>query len=118
MRRYVILTHDHPFLHWDLMVECGDVLRTWRLTTPPSANDDVPAEPIEDHRLHYLNYEGPVSGNRGFVTRWDAGLVESMQEDSGEVRVELTGEKLGGELRLQRRATGEWICRYWPRGPG
>ena len=27
MPRYVILEHDHPVLHWDLMLEAGGVLQ-------------------------------------------------------------------------------------------
>ena len=64
MPRYVILEHDHPFLHWDLMLEAGDALRTWRLLAPPSAAEPVPAQDLARHRKHYLDYEGPVSGNR------------------------------------------------------
>src|SRR5436305_12258768 len=63
MTRYVILAHDHPFLHWDLMLEHDGSLRTWRLATPPVADQDVAAEELADHRLAYLDYEGPVSGN-------------------------------------------------------
>ncbi len=27
--RFAILNHDHPFLHWDLLLEDGDRCRTW-----------------------------------------------------------------------------------------
>ena len=36
MPRFVILEHDHPRLHWDLMLQTGDALRTWRLASPPT----------------------------------------------------------------------------------
>lgn len=78
MPRFVILEHDHPELHWDLMLETGDVLRTWRLAEPPTAiGQSIRAIPIADHRTMYLDYEGPVSGNRGTVNRWDAGRFET-----------------------------------------
>ena len=35
MPRFVILEHDHPVVHWDLMLEAGEALRTWRLAAPP-----------------------------------------------------------------------------------
>ena len=76
MPRYVILTHDHPFLHWDLMLEQGGVLRTWRLLAEPAAGQTVAAERLADHRVAYLDYEGPVRGDRGIVKRWDCGSYD------------------------------------------
>src|SRR5262245_64668801 len=114
MRRYVILTHDHPYLHWDLMLEVDGALRTWRLSAPPEPEFDVAAEPLGDHRLAYLDYEGPVSGDRGYVTRWDAGIVEWLYDDANAMRVRLSGEKLDGELTLQASDDGMLKCRYFP----
>jgi hypothetical protein len=71
--RFVILEHDHPFLHWDLLLEFGDVLRSWRLRTPVVTQQWIHAESLPDHRCVYLDYEGPVSGNRGYVKRCYAG---------------------------------------------
>ncbi|HEV2948633.1 MAG TPA: DNA polymerase ligase N-terminal domain-containing protein [Gemmataceae bacterium] len=82
MLRYVILEHDWPQKHWDFMLEVGDVLQTWRLRTAPVANMDISAEKTFDHRLMYLDYEGPVSGHRGSVVRWDAGLYQVIVEES------------------------------------
>ena len=73
MSRYVILEHDHPSRHWDLMLESGEVLRTWRLASCPVAGASVAAEAAPDHRRLYLDYEGPISGGRGHVFRWDSG---------------------------------------------
>ena len=78
MPRYVILTHDWPFLHWDLLLEDGDKLLAWRLLQEPTANIPVSAEVLPDHRLLYLDYEGPVSGDRGTVYQWDSGTCESL----------------------------------------
>jgi hypothetical protein len=68
MPQFVLLAHDWPTPHLDLMLSAGGVLKTWRLAAWPGA-----AEPIADHRLHYLDYEGPVSGGRGTVRRVLAG---------------------------------------------
>ena len=68
-RRFAILRHDHPFLHWDLLLEAGPVALTWRLLRPPLQRELIAAESLPDHRLLYLDYEGPVSGNRGCVRR-------------------------------------------------
>jgi len=112
MRRYVILTHDHPRLHWDLMLEADGALRTWRLSGPPKSDTEVPAEPLGDHRLAYLDYEGPVSGNRGYVTRWDAGVLEWLSEDQESPRVRVKGERLNGELTLEPGPGGKLVCKY------
>jgi hypothetical protein len=91
MPRYVILQHDHPFLHWDLMLETGPVLRSWRLLSPPALNTPIPATALGDHRLVYLDYEGPVSGNRGTVTQWDRGDYEQVEESEQRLVVRLRG---------------------------
>jgi DNA polymerase Ligase (LigD) len=101
MNRFVILEHDHPELHWDLMLECGDALRTWRLVAPPCAPGEVAAVPLGDHRKTYLGYEGPVSGDRGHVKRWDRGTYEMLPADGGgRIRVRLAGERIDGVVTL------------------
>ncbi|MEX0725219.1 MAG: DNA polymerase ligase N-terminal domain-containing protein [Planctomycetaceae bacterium] len=113
MPRYVVLTHDHPALHWDLMLECGDVLRTWRLNTPPVEGEIVLAEAIPDHRRMYLDYEGPVSHNRGTVSRWDCGSYEGDVDDDNRIEIDVRGEKLSGRLSLNRRdAANVWELEY------
>jgi hypothetical protein len=108
MPRYVILEHDHPHLHWDLMLEAGQMLRTWRLDAPPRAGATVGAEPSFDHRPLYLDYEGPVSGNRGHVVRWDAGTFTAEEENADPLRLHLTGGRLRGTAVLGRTADGTW----------
>lgn len=97
MPRFVVLSHDWPEPHLDLLLEAGPVLRAWRLHGEPGAA--VPAEPNADHRTLYLDYEGPVSGGRGTVTRWDAGTFEWVEGGPGVV-VELRGARLTGRYAL------------------
>jgi hypothetical protein len=108
MPRYVLLEHDYPVLHWDFMLEAGDVLRTWRLAMSPQPGSCIPAEPLADHRRQYLEYEGPVSGGRGHVTRWDAGSFTWQADEPGRVAVTLEGERLRGSAVLSRDAAGGW----------
>ena len=56
MPRFVILEHDHPVLHWDLMLEADGVLQTWRLAQPPALACVIDASAIDDHRLFYLEF--------------------------------------------------------------
>ena len=88
MPRYVILRHDWPEPHFDLLLEAGPVLKAWRLPAEPTPGEWVPAEPNADHRRLYLDYDGPVSGGRGEVSRyaageWDDGDVELRQDAEG-----------------------------------
>lgn len=105
MARFVILEHDYPHLHWDFMLEAGPVLKTWRLDRMPTEkNEEIRAEVLGDHRLAYLEYEGPLSGDRGQVMRRDQGTYEielgSLTEDY--VVVRLLGAKLQGRATLRR----------------
>jgi len=100
MPRFVILEHDHPHLHWDLMLEQEGVLRTWRLAAPPG-QPQTAAEPLVDHRLDYLGYEGPVSGNRGTVRRWDEGSYDVEEERPGWLLLWFEGRRLQGRAVLE-----------------
>ena len=102
MSRFVILTHDHPSLHADFLLENGSSCRTWRLLKSPDKPGDIPAEVIADHRPMYLAYEGPVSGNRGTVTQCDAGTFEWLVNGNDLVEVRLAGRRLIGFARLIR----------------
>ncbi|HEV3263181.1 MAG TPA: DNA polymerase ligase N-terminal domain-containing protein [Gemmataceae bacterium] len=112
MSRYVILEHDHPERHWDLMLESGEVLRTWRLAAPPCPGHVVPAEASFDHRRLYLDYEGPVSGDRGRVARWDAGSVTWLADESECVLLRLVGERCRGTAELRRTAPDKWSLTF------
>ena len=121
MPRFVLLIHDHPFVHWDLLVQRGEVLRSWRLLESPdrwrsaAESQELSAEAIGDHRLMYLDYEGPVSCERGQVVRWDHGQAEWLTESETSVRLRLSGSRLSGELMLDR-ATSQplWSARFSP----
>ena len=110
MPRFVILEHDHPYLHWDFMVEEEDSLLTWRVHSLPSILVDLSdefllAEKLPDHRKHYLDYEGPVSENRGSVSQWDSGDYILEIRDDNLWLGELAGSRLKGFVVL-RQAKG------------
>ena len=105
--RFVILHHETPAkslraTHWDFMLEWGDVLRTWALAAEPCDAIPLSAEALADHRTAYLQYEGPVSGDRGHVTQWDAGQFELTSASDDELRCELRGGRLVGTAMLSR----------------
>jgi hypothetical protein len=114
MPRFVILEHDHPHLHWDLMLESGGALRTWRLPRMPEVGVPLEAERLADHRLAYLEYEGPVSGDRGRVTCRERGELTWLACDEGRVEACLEGERLRGIVRLTRDEGGMWRLDWMP----
>jgi len=88
--------------HWDLMLESGDALMTWQLLREPvdAAGLPIPAVRIGDHRKAYLDYEGPVSGDRGHVTRVDHGTCEFHEVSGGSVTMTLGGSRFKGRFAL------------------
>lgn len=57
--------------HFDWMFQSGDALRTWATPVCRFSDGDLmlPCQSLPPHRVAYLDYEGPVSGNRGTVRR-------------------------------------------------
>lgn len=78
MPRTVVLLHTLPdgSSHFDWMIEVPGRpgLITFRCDKAPSRAPEFAAELLPDHRAVYLEYEGPVSGNRGKVERVAAGV--------------------------------------------
>ena len=112
MPRFVILTHDYPFLHWDFMLEREDCLTTWRLLQQPETDKVIVAERLADHRKMYLDYEGPVSNDRGEVRRWDGGQFQTLAESSDCVHVLLEGERLRAEVVIENDLeSNQWSFR-------
>jgi hypothetical protein len=129
--------HPRPS-HCDLMFEANGALRTWAIDALPcslgvtagrgataqrvasgcssawagvriATENGVPAERLPDHRLAYLDYEGPVSNDRGTVSRLDAGEFVTLHETSNLWIVELSGHLICGRLTLERNGESEDI---------
>lgn len=100
--RFVVQEHTMPDgVHWDLMLEKGDALITFRLEQPPQVAQDrlVRAAKIFDHPLRFLTYEGPVQKGTGKVRIVDRGTCEQTEgEDS--ITMELQGDVLRGSFTL------------------
>jgi hypothetical protein len=120
MPRFVVLWHEcEPTAgrqvdsHYDLMLEADGVLRTWAIARWPEVGESVSAEPLVDHRLAYLDYEGELSGGRGSVKRIDRGEFVQVADADGTWEVELLGSTVMGRYRLgggqlARRTTFEF----------
>ena len=111
MSRFAILEHDSPRgVHWDFLLETGPALTTWALSRSPEAAGPIEAESLADHRIEYLDYEGPISKGRGTVSRWDAGTYQFISQNERELVVSLEGQRLRGKATLTRadENTRQW----------
>jgi hypothetical protein len=101
-RRFVVQRHDvRPGeVHWDLMVEDGAVLVTFQLDAPPEG--EVSGRRSFDHRERYLDYEGPISGDRGSVAIWDRGRAHDLEGTPRGARwtARFEGARMSGEWEL------------------
>lgn len=108
--RFVILHHTgFGVEHWDLMLQRGEVLWTWQLERNPVGlrAEPIRARRIGDHRVRYLDYEGPVSGGRGVVRRADRGELDWIDVGEAGVIFRLRGGHLDGHFELRAGSTGE-----------
>jgi hypothetical protein len=108
MPRFALLEHDHPSPHLDLLLEAGGVLWAWRLEALPPDGVAVEARRNFDHRLIYLEYEGPISGDRGRVGRLDGGEFDWVEKSAGHVIAEVRGRVLAGRLELTHVEEQRW----------
>ncbi len=118
MPRFVVLCHHLPVesprsTHWDWMFEVDGVLETW--ASPPldalfdvdqNATISVNCQRLADHRLKYLDYSGPVEGDRGSVERMICGTYDFL-EQCGSCR-RLFARASSGNFEIQfTTATGQ-----------
>lgn len=107
--RYVILHHeDIPNPHFDLLFETSPIanLVTWRSDVWPILTE-ISLLKQPDHRREYLVYEGPVSGDRGRVTRVEAGEYYSRIDIDGDWFILFTTQP-SGWLSLRHDGGDRW----------
>ena len=119
-RRYAILEHRWNGIHWDFLIEDGPTLRTWAIDSPIRSGVIQPVRSLPAHRRIYLDYEGPISGNRGEVRRWDQGAARVEVWDDRGVRCWVEGDQLVGIVSFWADNGGEtdadgprrWLFRF------
>lgn len=105
MPRFVILEHTWDGVHWDLMLESEGSLATWAIDAPIVHNAQLPARALAPHRLDYLDYEGPISGERGSVKRVDEGTYAIRLWTPDRVVIDLRGRHTTGVAELTKAET-------------
>jgi hypothetical protein len=110
-KKFVIQRHTcGNDIHWDLMLESGNALKTWRINASPEhiSNEPVNAEKIFDHDLKFLTYEGAVQNSRGKVSIADDGTIETIEETEKIIRLRFNGKILIGEFTLELIDQDRW----------
>ncbi len=112
MPQFVCLRHTiNNDIHWDLMFQHGDILSTWQINMAPekwhlnNSSSCIPCKKIFDHRLKYLDYKGPISDNRGLVSRIASGTYQPIEISAEKWHITLKGD-IDGEV-LQTQISGE-----------
>ncbi|CAN5487619.1 hypothetical protein BH10PLA1_BH10PLA1_12170 [soil metagenome] len=106
--RFVVLRHEGiPQPHFDVMFErsAGSALASWRSDVWP-IEQPCPLDHLDDHRREYLEYEGPLTNDRGHVRRVAAGFCVFHEETPFVIVVRFTDPAAGGLLLLKR--DGAW----------
>lgn len=130
--RYVVLFHDWGKVpgaappgrgdHFDWMFEADTGLRTWATDERLSLDEAATAAAIELplHRAAYLEYEGPISGNRGSVRRMERGTFRVLLESADRFEIEVEGDRVGHLLVRRDHLTERslWRIEFRPQIKG
>ena len=103
MNRFVVHKHTQGSeFHWDLMIEWGEKLKTWRLENPPEklAIEKTKATPIFDHDKKFLTYQGSVNNDKGTVEIVDEGICTIKSTSENEMKINFDGRKLKDRFRF------------------
>ncbi len=110
-KRFVIHKHTQEGrIHWDLMIEWGDILKTWRLDAPPEklSSQKTKATPIFDHDKKFLTYQGTVNNGKGTVEIVDEGTCIVELNTENEIKINFEGKILKGNFKVARNQNNEW----------
>ena len=123
--RFVLLHHHFPLAdarksHWDLMLQQSSNLLTFQIPTLPAAISDCQQKlnvlRLSDHRIRYLDYEGPISGDRGYVDRVASGnfMVEKVPPHDLFFTLDSPSLKASFRMRIPKQdATTDLLIDLW-----
>ncbi|MFC1669155.1 DNA polymerase ligase N-terminal domain-containing protein [Spirochaetota bacterium] len=115
--KFVIHYHDTKTAHYDLMVEHGDSLLTWQIDKSDIENllvgKKITCRKIQDHRKKYLDYEGPISCDRGRVNIYDSGEYSNINWREENKELIVNGAILKGKLRITKSKDPEYFLEVY-----
>lgn len=118
MLRFVIQKHvlNDGTIHFDIMFEKDGVLKTYQISNIEDLLNfqSVDAKNIQDHRIIYLDYEGEISNNRGYVKIFDTGEYVIKEMSNGSMKFEVKGKIISGIMSflLTDSKTKMWRLSY------
>ncbi len=111
-KKFVVQKHQKESepTHWDLMLESGNCLETYRLAELPEkwGKETIEAVKILDHPLKFLSYQGSVNKGKGRVEIADCGTYRILERDDKQRLLEFAGNILNGKFVLTQIKNAEW----------
>ena len=110
-RKFVIQKHTKgEAVHWDLMLEAGQVLETYRIDLPPEeiSGKLVEAVKIFDHSVKFLTYQGSVEQGKGLVEIADSGIYRIISKTDAQTEFQFEGKILKGKFALTLLKEDRW----------
>jgi hypothetical protein len=120
-KRFVIQEHTKgKDIHWDLMLELGEILQTYRLEESPEKVLDQPVNAVRifDHPLKFLAYQGPVNKGQGNVRIVETGTYKTAHQGHNRVKLSLKGKILRGDFTLTHIKDEKWLFSKDSQSPG
>ncbi|EMI19619.1 hypothetical protein RMSM_03454 [Rhodopirellula maiorica SM1] len=86
------------------MFEVDGALKTWATEPLESFQEGVSTEveKLADHRVHYLDFQGDIGGDRGEVRQVIAGHFRTIQSDTELFVAEITWRDARGQVQSRR----------------
>jgi len=111
-KQFVIQEHRTATeVHWDLMLESGPALQTYRLDKSPEQilHNHANAVKIFDHRGKFLKYQGPLSKGQASVRIVETGTFRALPQGHDCIELNLKGQTLKGKFILIHSENDKWI---------
>jgi bifunctional non-homologous end joining protein LigD len=110
-KKFVIQQHSSGSdVHWDFMLQIGNILQTYRLDKAPQELVRTPANAVKifDHPLKFLTYEGSVNKGRGNARIADSGTYEIVHQVDDLIELNINGKILKGNFTLSHIEGDNW----------
>lgn len=121
--RFALLFHRVPPAdprsdHYDLLLEIPGTLLSWELSVKPFQQDGTTiGRQLPNHRLLYLDYQGPLTGNRGQVEQVFVGELQWQTQpaaDTSPLQAVVTVHETDWLLQLstESQAGNSWLVEW------